>query len=120
MTDMIFFKGGEESFRIPFPTTHGTKCPETKLEVKKMTDEEFLKQTATKAANILHMPLGDIDPLKLLQMFIRLDVLMGGDAELMIHWVNTHNKHLGYCPGAHLTDARMDNTIRYLEGMIER
>ena len=37
MTDMIFFKGGEESFRIPFPTTHGTKCPETKLEVKKMT-----------------------------------------------------------------------------------
>jgi hypothetical protein len=37
MTDMIFFKGGEESFRIPFPTTHGTKCPETKLEIKKMT-----------------------------------------------------------------------------------
>ena len=35
---MIFFKGGEESFRIPFPTTHGTKCPETKLEVKKMTE----------------------------------------------------------------------------------
>jgi hypothetical protein len=37
MTDMIFFTDGEESFRIPFPTTHGTKCPETKLEVKKMT-----------------------------------------------------------------------------------
>jgi hypothetical protein len=37
MTDMIFFKGGEEIFRIPFPTTHGTKCPETKLEIKKMT-----------------------------------------------------------------------------------
>jgi hypothetical protein len=37
MTDMIFFTNGEESFRIPFPTTHGTKCPETKLEVKKMT-----------------------------------------------------------------------------------
>ena len=36
MTDMIFFTGGEESFRIPFPTP-GTKCPETKLEVKKMT-----------------------------------------------------------------------------------
>ena len=119
MTDMIFFTDGEESFRIPFPTS-GTKTPETKLEIKKMTDEEFLKQTATKAANILHMPLGDIDPLKLLQMFIRLDVLMGGDAELMIHWVNTHNKHLGYCPGAYLTDDRMDTTIKYLEGMIER
>jgi hypothetical protein len=36
MTDMIFFTGGEESFRIPFPTP-GTKTPETKLEVKKMT-----------------------------------------------------------------------------------
>jgi len=37
MTDMILFTDGEESFRIPFPTTHGTKCPETKLEIKKMT-----------------------------------------------------------------------------------
>jgi hypothetical protein len=37
MTDMIFSTNGEESFRIPFPTTHGTKCPETKLEIKKMT-----------------------------------------------------------------------------------
>jgi hypothetical protein len=37
MTDMIFSTNGEESFRIPYPTTHGTKCPETKLEVKKMT-----------------------------------------------------------------------------------
>jgi hypothetical protein len=37
MTVMIFFTDGEESFRIPFPTTHGTKCPETKLEIKKMT-----------------------------------------------------------------------------------
>ena len=84
-----------------------------------MTDEEFLKQTATKAANILYMPLGDIEPVKLLQMFLSLDILLGGDVELMRHWLNTHNKHLGYCPGAHLTDARMDDTIRYLEGMIE-
>ena len=36
MTDMIFFKDGEEYFRIPFPTP-GTKTPETKLEIKKMT-----------------------------------------------------------------------------------
>ena len=84
-----------------------------------MTDEEFLKQTATKAANILYMPLGDIEPVKLLQMFLSLDILLGGDVELMRHWLNTHNKHLGYCPGAHLTDARMDDTIRYLEGMID-
>ena len=84
-----------------------------------MTDEEFLKQTATKVANILHMPLGDIEPGKLLQVFIRLDILLGGDKELMRHWLNTHNTHLGYCPGAHLTDARMDDIIGYLEGMVE-
>jgi hypothetical protein len=36
MTDMIFSTNGEEYFRIPFPTP-GTKCPETKLEVEKMT-----------------------------------------------------------------------------------
>ena len=41
MTDMILFTDGEESFRIPSPFSHnhyvGTKCPETKLEIKKMT-----------------------------------------------------------------------------------
>jgi len=84
-----------------------------------MTNEEFLKRTATKVANILHMPLGDIEPIKLIQMVVCLDILLGGDKELMRHWVNTHNKHLGYCPGAHLTDARMDDIIGYLEGMVE-
>jgi hypothetical protein len=85
-----------------------------------MTDEQkFLKKIATKAANILHMPLGEIDPAKLLHMYSCLSVLFGGDDELMIHWLSTHNKHLGYCPGAHLTDARMDDTIRYLESMVE-
>jgi len=47
MTDIIFSTNGEESFRIPFPTTHGTKCPETKLEIKKMTTraEQILDAT---------------------------------------------------------------------------
>ena len=57
-----------------------------------MTDEEFLKQTATKVANILHMPLGDIEPIKLIQMVVCLDILLGGDKELMIHWVNTQDR----------------------------
>ena len=83
-----------------------------------MTDEEFLKNTAQKAANILHMPLGDIDPAKLLHMYSCLSVLFGEDEELMMHWLNTHNKHLGYCPGAHLTDAHIDDTLRYLQGMV--
>jgi len=85
-----------------------------------MTDEQkFLEKIATKAANILHMPLGDIDPAKLLHMYSCLSVLFGGDDELMIHWLSTYNKHLKYCPGAHLTDARMDATIRYLQSMVE-
>ena len=84
-----------------------------------ISDEQFLKETATKVANILHMPLGDIEPIKLIQMVVCLDILLGGDKELMRHWLNTHNTHLGYCPGAHLTDARMDDIIGYLEGMVE-
>ena len=83
-----------------------------------MTNEEFLKNTAQKAANILHMPLGDIDPAKLLHMYSCLSVLFGEDEELMMHWLNTHNKHLGYCPGEHLTDSRMDDILRYLQGMV--
>jgi hypothetical protein len=86
-----------------------------------MTDaEELLKNAATKAANILHMPLGDIDPTQLLRMYSCLYVLFGGDNELMIHWISTHNKHLGYCPAAHLTDARLDTTINYLQSMVSR
>ena len=85
-----------------------------------MTDEEFLKQTATKVANILHMPLGDIEPIKLIQMVVCLDILLGGDKELMIHWVNSHNKHLGYCPGAYLTsEYHMDKILGYLDAMVE-
>ena len=42
MSDMIFYKNGAETFRISPPTV-GTKCPETKLEVKKMTEKEQLK-----------------------------------------------------------------------------
>jgi hypothetical protein len=83
-----------------------------------MTDEEFILKIATKAANILHMPLGEIDPAKLLHMYSCLSVLFGGDEELMIHWLNTHNKHLGFNPGTHLTDARFDTTINYLQSMV--
>jgi len=85
-----------------------------------MTDEEFLKKTATKVANILHMPLGDIEPIKLIQMVVSLDILLGGDDELMRHWVNTHNKHLGYCPGAYLTsEYHMNKILGYLDAMVE-
>ena len=85
-----------------------------------MTDAEFLKEKATKAAQILHIPLGEIDPVQLIQMVVSLDILLGGDKELMIHWVNTHNKHLGYCPGAYLTsEYHMNKILGYLDAMVE-
>jgi hypothetical protein len=42
MSDLIFTTNGEETFRISPPTV-GTKCPETKLEVKKMTEIEKVR-----------------------------------------------------------------------------
>jgi hypothetical protein len=39
MSDMIYYKNGEETFRISPPTVE-TKCPKTKLEIKKMTEIE--------------------------------------------------------------------------------
>jgi hypothetical protein len=41
MSDIIFKTKGKEIFRIPFPTP-GTKCPETKLEIK-MTETDISK-----------------------------------------------------------------------------
>jgi len=85
-----------------------------------MTDDEFLKRIATKAANILHMPLGDIDPAKLLHMYSCLSVLFGGDEELMRHWISTYNNHLKFCPGAYLTsEYHMDKILGYLDAMVE-
>jgi hypothetical protein len=41
MSDLIYYKNGEETFRIS-PPTLGTKCPETKLEIK-MTETDISK-----------------------------------------------------------------------------
>ena len=46
MSDLIFYTNGKETSRMPAPTlgslTTGTKCPETKLEIK-MTEIEKVK-----------------------------------------------------------------------------
>jgi hypothetical protein len=41
MSDIIFYTNNEETYRISFPTL-GTKCPETKLEIK-MTEPDISK-----------------------------------------------------------------------------
>ena len=85
-----------------------------------MTDtEEFILKIATKAAKVLHMPLGDIDPAKLLEMYSCLWVLFGEDKELMRHWLSTYNNHLKFCPGAYLTsEYHMNKILGYLQGMV--
>ena len=85
-----------------------------------MTDtEEFILKIATKAAKVLHMPLGDIDPAKLLEMYSCLWVLFGEDEELMRHWLSTYNNHLKFCPGAYLTsEYHMNKILGYLQGMV--
>jgi hypothetical protein len=58
MSDLIFKTDGKETSRIPSRTiqelTIGTKCPETKLEVKKMTNqiEELKEKIATMQHNL--------------------------------------------------------------------
>jgi hypothetical protein len=89
-----------------------------------MTDKELILKNATKVAQILHIPLGEIDPLQLLQMYVSLYNKFGlpddqerGD-EQMRWWLNTHNNHLGFNPAARLTDKQsMSKIIGYLESM---
>ena len=89
-----------------------------------MTDEEFLKEKAQKAAQILHIPLGEINPAQLLRMYVALYNLLGlpddeerGD-EQMRWWLNTHNNYLGFNPATRLHDRQsMEKIIGYLESM---
>ena len=89
-----------------------------------MSEDEWIEEKAERVAKILHMPLGEIDPLQLLRMYVVLYDMLGlpddqerGD-EQMRWWLNTHNNHLGFCPAARLTDEQsMSKIIGYLEGM---
>ena len=84
-----------------------------------MNNQQFLEYIATKAAHKLHLPLGEIDPAQLINLYSLLSVLMGDDEDLMVHWLNTHNKHLDFIPATYLTDERqMTRMINYLEGLV--
>jgi hypothetical protein len=55
MSDIIFKTDGKEGFRIPSPFSnnyyHLPKCPETKLEVKEMTEYQPTPQTPEQVAD---------------------------------------------------------------------
>jgi hypothetical protein len=86
------------------------------------TDEEILDNAAHKVTQILRIPVGEIDKTKFVYLYTLLYNLMGqgpdGD-ENMRHWLNTHNKHLNFCPAARLADEySMKQIIGYLESFL--
>jgi hypothetical protein len=42
--------------------------------------------------------------------------MLGGNEELMRHWIKTHNKHLGYCPIDGIESDKTSDVLTYLEG----
>jgi hypothetical protein len=86
-----------------------------------MTDKELLQQAADKASAILAIPNRYIDTVKFVRLYSLLYTVVGSDEENMRWWLNTFNKHLGYCPAARLTDEYyLDKTIAYLETFVDR
>ena len=81
------------------------------------TDQEIIDDAVSKASQELHLPMnGCIDKLNLLRMWKALYSVHGGDAELMRHWLNTHNNHLGFNPASRLCDEySLNKIISYLE-----
>ena len=92
-----------------------------------MSKDELIEAKAQKAAQILHIPLGEIDPVQLLRLYVVLYDMLGlpddeerGD-EQMRWWINTHNNFLKFCPAARLHDKQdMEKIIGYLESMCYR
>jgi hypothetical protein len=83
------------------------------------TDTEILDEAALKVSEILGVSVSEIDKIKFIQMYSLLYTIMGGDEELMRHWMNTKNKHLGFCPVDELTDgASFDRILGYLESFL--
>jgi hypothetical protein len=68
------------------------------------TDTEILDEAFLKVSEILGVSVSEIDKIKFIQMYSLLYTIMGGDEELMRHWMNTKNTHLGFCPANELTD----------------
>jgi hypothetical protein len=83
------------------------------------TDTEILDEAFLKVSEILGVSVSEIDKIKFIQMYSLLYTIMGGDEELMRHWMNNKNTHLGFCPANELTDgASFDRILGYLESFL--
>jgi hypothetical protein len=86
--------------------------------------EEILDNAALKVSQILRISLGEIDKTKFIYLYTLLYTVMGqgeGGDENMRHFLNTFNKHLGFCPAARLDiETELDKIIGYLETHVDR
>lgn len=86
------------------------------------TDTDLINEIYGKVAQKLHLPLsgGDADKVQIVLLYSLLSCAFGSDEELMRHWLNTHNTHLGYVPAAHLADDKLREVIDYLDNYVNR
>jgi hypothetical protein len=83
------------------------------------TDTEILDEATLKVSEILGVSVCEIDEIKFIYFYSLLYTMLGGDEELMRHWMNTKNTHLGFCPVDELTDgASFDKILGYLESFL--
>jgi hypothetical protein len=84
------------------------------------SNQGIIESAALKASQVLHIPRRDIDPFDLIRLYSLLSRVFGDHEGNMIHWLNTHNMALGFCPAARLTDkSSLNNVLLYLEGFLE-
>ena len=95
---------------------------EEMLEIAEEREQlgEYAIKISKEMAKILNITVDNIDPLNLIRMYCSLYALVGGDAELMIHWLNTENKHLNFVPVNQLTNKlSLNKIINYLDGLLQ-
>jgi len=84
------------------------------------SDQEIIESAALKASQVLHISSSYIDPIDLIRLYALLATVFGDHEGNMIHWLNTHNLALGFCPAARLTDkSSLNNVLLHLKGFLE-
>lgn len=83
-------------------------------------DEKLLSKAAGEVVKILGLGLEASvpDPLQLIRLYDNLATMLGGDEELMRHWMREKNKHLGFEPRTQVhNEEHLCEMNRYLEGL---
>ena len=84
-----------------------------------MVNHELTEKACKNACEILGLNFNKIDDhLDVIKIYLALSQLMGGDVELMKHWIHTHNKHLKGKPIKHIEKTKTSDVLRYVEGIL--